>query len=465
VDTRSKAAPSSDQLPTWTAAAVAAAVRAGTVTAADAARFALERIATRDGELAAFQVVRRDAAAREADAVDARVAAGEQLPLAGVPVAIKDNIPVAGEPMRNGSAATAATPQPRDHEVVTRLRAAGAVVVGITRVPELCVWGSTDSVYGVTRNPWAHGRTPGGSSGGSAAAVAAGIVPIAHGADGMGSIRIPAAATGLVGIKPGMGVVPCDLGTTDWFGLSENGVFATTVADAALMLSVIAADPALARVGDAADGPTLRIAVSTKPPLQGLGVDREHVKALFASAASLLHAGHEVERSEPSYPNAAAIAGLSRWFAGTAADAEHLDPDLLEPRTRRHAAIGRAILDRGMLDDGPRDQWREQALSLLSTYDVLMSPVIATPPPAAKRWSEASWQANMLANVPFAPFAAAWNVAGFPAMSVPAGVHPKHGTPMSVQLVARPGRESMLLSVAAALESLRPWPRTAPAYS
>ena len=115
-------------------------------------------------------------------------------------------------------------------------------------------------------------------------------------------------------------ITNAESGTTAWFALGVNGVFATTVADAALMLSVIAADPALARVGDAADGPTLRIAVSTKPPLQGLSVDREHVKALFASAAALLHAGHEVERSEPSYPNAAAIAGLSRWFAGTAAD-------------------------------------------------------------------------------------------------------------------------------------------------
>jgi amidase len=449
----------------WTATAVAEAVRAGSVSAADATRFALERIATRDGDLAAFQVVRRDAATREADAVDARVASGETLPLAGVPVAIKDNVPVAGEPMRDGSAATDATPQQRDHEVVTRLRAAGAVVVGITRVPELCVFGATDSVYGVTRNPWDRARTPGGSSGGSAAAVAAGIVPIAHGNDGMGSIRIPASCTGLVGIKPGTGVVPCDLGATDWYGLSENGALATTVADAALMLSVLAGDASFARVGDAADGPALRIAVSTKPPLQGLGVDREHVKALFASAAALLHAGHEVERFDPAYPNAAAMAGLARWFAGTAADAEHLDPDLLEPRTRRHAAIGRAILDRGLLADGPRDQWREQALALLSTYDVLMSPVLAQAPLAAKRWGASSWQANMLANTRFAPFAAAWNVAGFPAMSVPAGVHPTHGTPMSVQLVARPGREATLLSLAASLEKLRPWQRVAPAYA
>lgn len=465
MSTRRKAAPSSDLLPAWTATAVAESVRAGAVTAADATRYALERIATRDSEVGAFQVVRRDAAVREADAVDARVAAGEHLPLAGVPIAIKDNVPVTGEPMRDGSAATSAEPQQRDHEVVARLRAAGAVVVGITRVPELCVFGATDSVYGVTRNPWSHGRTPGGSSGGSAAAVAAGIVPVAHGNDGMGSIRIPAACTGLVGIKPGQGVVPCDLGATDWYGLSENGPLATTVADAALVLSVMAGDPALAHVADASDAPALRIAVSTRPPLQGIAVDREHVKALFASAAALLHEGHDVERFEPSYPNAAAMAGLVRWFAGTAADAEGLDADLLEPRVRRHAAIGRAAVDRGLLTDGPRDQWREQALGLLSTYDVLMSPVLAQPPLPAKRWGQESWLANMVANSRYAPFSAAWNVAGFPAMSVPAGVHPTAGTPMSVQLVARPGREATLLSLAASLEKLRPWQRVAPAYS
>ena len=462
MDAHGKATPLADQQAAWTATAVSEAVRTGRLTAAAATAAALDRIAARDGEIGAFQVVRREAAMREAAAVDARVAAGEALPLAGVPVAIKDNIPVAGEPMRDGSAATDPTPQPRDHEVVTRLRAAGAVVVGITRVPELCVFGATDSVYGITRNPWDTRRTPGGSSGGSAAAVAAGMVPVAHGNDGMGSIRIPAACTGLVGIKPGQGVVPCYLGATDWFGLSENGPLATTVADAALVLSVLAGDASLARVADASDGAPLRIGVSTRPPLQGLAVDRDHVRALFASAAALLHGGHEVERFEPTYPTAVAFAGMARWFAGTAADAEHLDPDRLEPRVRRHAALGRVVLDRGWLDDGARDRWREQATALLSTYDVLMSPVLAQPPLPATRWGAKSWLANMVANARYAPFSAAWNVAGFPAMSVPAGVHPVAGTPLSVQLVARPGRESTLLSVAAALESQRPWPRHPP---
>ena len=454
--TDASAAPS---LRTWTATALADDVRAGRLTALDAARESLRRIETRDGRLGAFQVVRRDAVVREAAALDSAGTAG--LPLAGVPVAIKDNIPVEGEPMRVGSAATDGYPQKASHEVVRRIREAGGVVVGLTRVPELCVFGATDSVYGVTRNPWDLERTPGGSSGGSAAAVASGQVPVAHGNDGMGSVRIPAACTGIVGIKPGGGVVPCDLGETDWYGLSENGALGTTVADAALLLSVLAGDPSLAVLGEV---PTLKIAVSTRPPVQGVKVDREHVRALFTTAAALMRDGHDVERHDPTYPNSAAVAGLARWFAGTWADAEKLDPALLEPRVRSHAALGKQVVERGMLAEEPRDAWKQQAGELLTTYDVLMTPVLAQPPLEAKRWGETKWATTMAANVRYAPFSAPWNVASFPAMSVPAGVHPTAGTPMSVQLVAAPGKEHLLLDLAARIESLRPWQRTAPGY-
>src|SRR2546423_2334449 len=146
-----------------TAVDIAAAVRAGTLSARQAVEEALARIEALDARIGAYQEVRVFAALREADAVDAR-ADRDELPLAGVPVAIKDNVPVAGEPMRDGSAGSDPTPQPHDHEVVRRLRAAGAVVVGITRVPELCVFGATDSTFGITRNPWDPARTPGGPS-------------------------------------------------------------------------------------------------------------------------------------------------------------------------------------------------------------------------------------------------------------------------------------------------------------
>lgn len=140
-----------------------------------------------------------------------------------MPVAVKDNLAVRGEANRNGSAATPDTPAGEDHVTVARLRAVNAVVVGLTNVPELCVFGTTEGVHGTARNPWDLSRTAGGSSGGSAAAVAAGMVPVALGNDGMGSLRIPAANCGLVALKPGHGVVPAGIGHGDWFGMSENG--------------------------------------------------------------------------------------------------------------------------------------------------------------------------------------------------------------------------------------------------
>jgi len=306
------------------AAQMADDVRAGRRTAAATVSEALQRIADRDGDLEAFQVVRVDRALAEAAAVDGRSDRAD-LPLAGVPVAIKDNVPVAGEPMRVGSAATSDARQPLDHPVVKRIRDAGGVVVGITRVPELCVFGATDSVYGVTRNPWDLTKTPGGSSGGSAAAVASGMVPVAHGNDGMGSVRIPAACTGLVGIKPGRGVVPAELGETDWFGLSENGVLATTVGDAALLLSVMAGDPQMAQVRDI--DRRLHVGLSMAPPVAGVAVDPGWAAAAERLAALMADDGHDVQRDDPTSAwdpagNAAAVAGLVRWFAGTAADAD-----------------------------------------------------------------------------------------------------------------------------------------------
>ena len=162
----------SDTTTAPTASGIAADVRAGRSTAVDAVTEALLRIRAHDDDVAAFQVVRTDRALVEAAAVDARSDLGA-LPLAGVPIAIKDNVPVEGEPMRVGSTATSDAPQATDHPIVARIRAAGGVVVGLTRVPELCVFGATDSAFGITRNPWDLARTPGGSSGGSAAAVAA----------------------------------------------------------------------------------------------------------------------------------------------------------------------------------------------------------------------------------------------------------------------------------------------------
>ncbi|MEZ5115262.1 MAG: amidase family protein [Candidatus Nanopelagicales bacterium] len=446
----------------WTATSIADAVRTGTASAHDATAEALARIASRDGEIEAFQVVRTAKALDEAAAVDAR-ADKAGLPLAGVPIAVKDNVPVEGEPMRVGSAATSDAPQAEDHAVVKRLRGAGAVVVGLSRVPELCVYGATDSVFGITRNPWDPTRTPGGSSGGSAAAVATGMVPVAHGNDGMGSIRIPAACTGLVGLKPGFGIVPADLGATDWYGMSENGALATTVADTALVMSVLAARPQWAEVSE--PDRRLRVALSLRPPVLGVRVDPAYAAAVESVGSVLRVEGHDVRRDSPTYPQGAAIAALVRWFAGAAGDVDSLDENRIEPRVRTHARIGRAVRTSPLMSERLRESWRRKANEYLTQFDVLVTPALAQPPIEAKRWGDGSWAKTMAANIRYAPFAAPWNIAGFPAMTVPVATHPETGTPVAVQLVGRPGTEHLLLSLAATLERVRPWPRVAPAFA
>ena len=447
-------------MPPLTAIEIAAGVSSGALSAPDVVAEALARIAANDERLGAFQVVRAERATAEAAEVAGRADLA-QLPLAGVPIAIKDNVQVAGEPMRNGSPLTSDEPQPTDHPVVARLRAAGAVIVGITRVPELCVFAVTDSAFGITRNPWDLSRTPGGSSGGSAAAVAAGLVPVAHGADGMGSIRIPAGCCGLVGIKPGSGVVPAHLGPNDWYGMAENGPLATTVADAALVLSVMTDRPELAEVHE--PDRTLRIGVSTRPPINGVRPDIEHLRAVVRAVRRLEAAGHKVERVDPPYPKNP-LPVLARWFAGTALDAEGLDRSQLDPAVRAHAALGDRALAHNLVKDTDRDAFRAQLADYFADLDLLITPTLAAPPIEAARWGQRPWPRVFAANARYAPYPAPWNYAGYPAASVPAGVHPRTGTPLAVQLVAPDGGEQLLLSVAALLERLAPWPRVAPGF-
>lgn len=447
-----------------TASAIAAAVRDGRSTAVAEVTAALARIAAGDATVGAFQLVRTERALAEAAVVDARVAAGEQLPLAGVPVAIKDNIPVAGEPMREGSAATRDEPQAADHPVVERLRAAGAVVVGLTRVPELCVFGTTDSVYGTTRNPWNLARTSGGSSGGSAAAVAAGLVPVAHAADGMGSIRIPAANCGVVGLKPGPGLVPAEMGAHSWFGMSENGPVATTVADAALVLSVMAGRPELATPAPPSRSLRVGLALETPTPLARL--DAQFRDAANLAARTLREAGHEVVDLALPYP-ANPLPALARWFAGAGSDAAHEGLRLrdLEPRVRAHIRAGRVLARLGGLRRAPVEALRHRMLAATHDVDILLTPALAQPGPEAEGWHRRGWIANMRANIAYAPYAAPWNLLGWPAAVVPAGWHDGAAVPIGVQLVAHPAAdgagEALVLAVAAELEKRTPWMRVA----
>jgi len=441
-----------------TAGAIAEAVRTGAATPSDAVREHLEQIEALNDRVGAFLRVRHDKALAEAEAVAARPDLAE-LPLAGVPVAIKDNVQVEGEPTRFGSPQTSTEPAEQDHEVVKRLRDAGAVVVGITRLPELGVWGTTEDVWGVARNPWNLELTPGGSSGGSAAAVAAAMVPAAHGNDGLGSIRIPSACCGLFGLKPGFGVVPSGVGRTSWRGLAENGPLATTVDDAALLLSVMAGDPALASVEPPAE--KLRVAISTKSPLAGVKVDPEILATVDATAKLLSEAGHSVTRADPPYSQSTANAIVAWFTVATADETKGLDESKLEPRQRRHAQIGRTLERLGRVREKDRDRWKERAGEFFTKFDVLVLPVTTRQPLQATGWPDLSWRANFWRNARWAPFAGAWNFAQYPGASVPAGMH-SSGTPMAVQLVAPTGGEALLLSVAKQLEQARPWPRHAP---
>ncbi len=442
-----------------TASELATLVRSGELRPVQVVRDCLERIERLDGPIGAFQLLRRERALAEAEALGASADLAS-LPLAGVPIGVKDNLDVAGEPTRLGSAATPESAAAGDHEIVRRLRAAGAIVVGKTRVPELCIWATTDGAFGAARNPWRLDRTPGGSSGGSAAAVAAGLVPLAVGNDGLGSIRVPAAASGVVGVKPGARVVPAGIGHNSWFGLAENGALATTVEDAALMLSVLAGRPLLADPAPPAS--RLRIAVSTRSPAVGVHVDRAWVAAAETAGELLARAGHTVEHADPPYPARFTPAVLGHWFAGAESDTVGLDRRRLEPRTRRHASLGKLARRLGLVDEKHRAGWRRAHEPFFRRYHVLITPGLARPPIAVDEWSRRGWLANMAGNMGYAPFAAPWNFAGFPALVLPTGALHAVGTPLGVQLAAGPGCESLLLAIAAELEQLQPWMRHAP---
>ncbi|MDO0924642.1 amidase [Streptomyces sp. TG1A-8] len=439
-----------------TAVQIAAAVRAKEVTPREVVAEHLARIERLDGRIGAFRTLRPGAALAEADEVGSRAALSE-LPLAGVPVAVKDNLAVRGESSRNGSAATPDTPAAEDHVTVARLRAAGAVVVGLTNVPELCVFGTTDGVHGTARNPWDTSRTAGGSSGGSAAAVAAGFVPLALGNDGMGSLRIPAAACGLVTLKPGRGVVPAGIGNGGWFGMAENGPLATTVEDLRLALDVLAGGRAGHREADRAPR---SIAVALRSPLPGVGVGAPYATAVRQAAAVLAGAGHRVRRAEPPYPLSLGLTSLQHWTAGTAVDAEGLDPARLVRRTRVHAAVGRRFL-RAVRTGDRRERLRARLVPFFTEHDALLTVALARRSPAAAPWHERGWLRNLLANTAASPFTPPWNLTGWPAMSVPFGSLPS-GAPCAVQLAGPPGSEVVLLGLAEELQALRPWRRTAP---
>ncbi|MFJ9147565.1 amidase [Streptomyces sp. NPDC102270] len=451
----------------------ARALADGTITSRALVEQTLARIEASQGPLNAFRIVRTRAALAEAEAADAQLAAGVRKPLLGVPVAVKDDMDVAGEPTAFGCQGEYPAVA-RDGEAVRRLRAAGAVIVGKTNTCEFGQWPFTEGpAFGATRNPWSPEHTPGGSSGGSAAAVAAGLVPAALGSDGAGSVRIPASWTHLVGIKPQRGRISTWPRGESFQGITVNGTLARTVADAALLLDAAAGnhplDPHRPPAVDASaavgrDPGRLRIALALKPPFTALPARLQpEVRARVVELAEKLSAlGHLVEEADPPYGQI----GLTFIPRATAGIAERVReapfPALLDRRTRDAARLG------GLLGGVPlRAARRAEAVlhrrigGFFTSYDIVLAPTTAAPPPRIGAMLELSGLATDRAMIAACPYAWPWNVLGWPGVNVPAGFV-GGGLPVGAQLLGPANSEPLLLSLAAQLEDALRWHETWP---
>ncbi|MFG3118970.1 amidase [Streptomyces sp. NPDC048197] len=440
----------------------------GSVTSTALVRRSLERIEATQGTVNAFRRVRAEAALTEAAEADRRLAAGERLPLLGVPVAVKDDTDVAGEPTAFGCAGEF-PPKERDSEVVRRLRAAGAIIVGKTNACELGQWPFTEGpAFGNTCNPWNLAHTPGGSSGGSAAAVAAGLVAAALGTDGAGSVRIPAAWSHLVGIKPQRGRISTWPDPEAFQGITGIGPLARTVEDAALLLDVAAGNhagdlhrpPAIAAHEAVRRDPgRLRIALSwkaattfTRKPLH------PDVRAAVTDVArALARLGHFVEEAEPDYGLVGlafvprATVGVGEWAARVP------DRSLLDRRTRGSARLGRLLSGPVLRRARAAERRQQQRIgALFGPYDVLLTPTTATPPPRIGTLAKMSGWRTDQAMIAACPYAWPWNVLGWPGMSVPAGFS-ADGLPLGAQLLGPAHGEPRLISLAAQLEAELRW--------
>jgi Asp-tRNA(Asn)/Glu-tRNA(Gln) amidotransferase A subunit family amidase len=451
---------------------LAGAVRRREIAARELVARALERIERHDPGIGAVVFLRADEALEEAARMDEAIARGEDPgPLAGLPLLVKDIEDLAGAPTTFGSLLFADAPPAADDGLVPgRLRRAGAIPVGKTNVPEFAIEGFTaNRLFGATRNPWAPALSPGGSSGGSAAALAAGLAAIATASDGGGSIRIPAACCGLVGIKPTNGLVgrrPIPA----WIDLSTDGPFATTVEDLRLLLDV--------EIGPVAGDPA---ALPTRPPWPGgepgrvLAAPRvvDHgpvapeVATAFEAALGALEQilGLEITPIEP-----AAIFRAGNpdddWF--TIAATEHLEQlgravveanlERLHPSSRAFFEIGLATpLERYLAARRRRFDYVRELDELLGDDGILATPTLA--------W--AGWPAEGPADAPGMPAevfnTAVQNLTGHPAVSLPAGVLPT-GLPFGLQLTGPRFRDDLVLDAAERWERARPWTPAAPGY-
>jgi amidase len=441
----------------------------GEVTSVELTRGSLDAIDASQSTLNAFRTVLAESALADAAEADRRRTAGDDAPLLGVPVAVKDDVDVAGVPTFFGACGHVG-PAAADAEVVRRLKAAGAVIVGKTNTCELGQWPFTSGPgFGHTRNPWSAGHTPGGSSGGSAAAVAAGLVAAALGSDGAGSIRIPAAWTHLVGIKPQRGRISTWPLPETFNGIAVNGVLARTVEDAALMLDAASgnADGDLHKpppvtvsdhVGHAAG--QLRIAISTQFPFTGFPA-RLHPQikaALEAVADQLRSLGHIVEAGNPDYGLRLSVNFLSRFSAGLLQWSKRLGDGVdLDRRTVSNIKTGRVLSESALRAARAHEDTDQRRVgSIFRIVDVVLAPTTAQPPPTVHAFDKLGSLTTDRAMIAAAPVTWPWNVVGWPSINVPAGFT-SEGLPIGVQLMGPANSEPMLFSLAAELEGISGW--------
>ncbi|MDP5181850.1 amidase [Blastococcus sp. BMG 814] len=465
----------------WDAVETASRIDSGEVSAREVVEESIRRIEKHDPDLNMMVATRFEEALAE---VDRGLPDG---PLRGVPIVIKDlGADVAGLPSTKGSRLFAEGVAARDSTVVARYRAAGMVVLGTTNSPELGKNASTEPVlYGPTRNPWNIDRSPGGSSGGSAAAVSAGLVPVAHGNDGGGSIRIPAAMCGLFGLKPSRGRVP------SWpypsalsAPVSVHHALTTTVRDSAVLLDVVAGHVP----GDAYGAPTpnrsfaehlevraprLRIGWSTAA-LGGVPVHPDCAAAVQRAAELCAELGHDVAEVTLNHDPALVMAASGTIMAVELVAAveqrlrelgRELRDDDLEPFTHGLLQHGRTITGAQTAEALRAAQevgW--QVGRLFADHDVLLLPTLAQPVPPLGLLDTTRPETLYEHGTTYSIFTSLFNVTGQPAMSVPFGTDTA-GLPVGVQFAADLGEEGRLLQLAAQLEQAAPWPRNAPGYA
>ncbi len=458
---------------------LAARVRGGELAARELVQASLDRIDSLNGTLNAFVEVDAERALAAADAIEP----GDERPFAGVPIAVKANVPVDGLCMNFGSAFLKGHRPGHNAYLVRRLRDAGFVIVGVTNMPEFGILPTTEPRHmGPTLNPWDHSRTPGGSSGGSAAAVAAGMVPIAHGNDGGGSIRIPAACTGLVGLKPSRGRISRGPDLGDSF-LVSDGVLSRTVGETAQLLDVLAGY----EVGDATWAPRpaepystsvrrdpgrLRVAMTAANPLD-VDVDPECVHGMHQAAELLSSLGHEVEEANPGMPGRDALQLFIAAFGpavsmgisyGELLAGRKPTEDEIEPLSRAIHERAQEITSVGYLLAVAQLQALARGLvAFFAGYDLLLTPALAERPLATGECHGCGEDpmADLARSGRFTPFTSLFNVTGQPAISLPIGFG-EDRLPTNVQIVGKPLGEDTLLQVAGQIEAARPWAQHRP---